>query len=142
MRLPTVRVWDSKKRRERVFDARAYALGGRLLDPRFRVLGEKRGEAPDAEIAHQVRQAGKEAARAADPSRPAHGDAERAFAARQGRVVLNTETPQGDESWRSMKWFSARRYIKDRTGILPDSKRHAEQIMRAYARGELGGDGA
>lgn len=139
MRLPTVRVWDARKRRERVFDARFYALSGRLLDPRFRVLSETRGEADEAEIGHQVTQAAKEVSRAADPARAAHGDAERAFAARQGRVELSSTPPEPAPDWRSMPWFSARRFIKERTGLLPDSKRHAEQIMAAFTRGEIGG---
>lgn len=145
MRLATVRVWDSKKRRVRVFDARHYHLSGLLLDPRFRIVSETRGEAADAEITREIAQHAAEAARAAVPTHPAHQDAARAYAARQPEAEIaaapaapeGRDEPEGLAGWRALPWFSARRRIKEATGVLPDSKRHAEQIVAAFLRGDI-----
>lgn len=43
------------------------------------------------------------------------------------------ETPSSpvdpDEDWRKMKWPQARQYVKGKTGTIPKSKVHAEELM-------------
>lgn len=96
MRLPTVKLWDAKKKRQIEINQSVYAsdLLTYARSGRYRIIGETHAPVTDADIQRDRLQHEAELIRQRDPKAKAFGDAERAY---QERAVsfrdVQTEAP-------------------------------------------------
>ena len=129
MRLPTVKLIHKRTKKKLIVNQTQYASNiAKYSD--YELMTMRRGNASDDVVVNQKREEKIEAHRQNDAERQKwSGDAERQYEQRQGRPSITTSEPEQD--WSAMKWSAARKYIKEKTGTFPKSKKHAAELMAA-----------